>query len=499
MRSPMHTKAATFDAIGNNSTDGPPTGNRPHSMYNAPHTHEGAEGWTGWGEGGGGGGGKPIPIPLHSNRDNIKEGAKFSTSPGQAQDSSALSATAMEPKQVNHKPKEPALPTNDSRSRKASEPPPSLLVLFDHDMASSRRAMKQQKSVDEIHLKQSSFDSSHLQTIQGSPKHVRRIKSPSMFEKTPTTAKAGTSSGSSSDKSKETSGMHRAPSHPHLNSATSSPQVMHVYGLPPAGQPLVKARSIQQLRMDSQEEDSVSIRRSNSASSGKADVRDNSLALKQSRSKENLMREELNLRKTPSKESILVKDAGGGGEVSISKERTAPSKDMQMGAAISVETTQAPLIGSQRGSPSKLHADVRRRNSSQPWGRKDLEGFYGHRHIRPKSMIETSSFRQGGQYSFDFNPAPPNLLVQMFWTSVSLLESDFEREFMMALRLLSKVGTPCLGVVSAQFTLLILHVYKFMSKVVIADFHLSSSRSKEIGNFYLTLHPIYLPIGFGSY
>jgi len=214
---------------------------------------------------------------------------------------------------------------------------------------------------------------------------------------------------------------------------------MHVYGLPPAGQPLVKARSIQQLRMDSQEEDSVSIRRSNSASSGKADVRDNSLAMKQSRSKENLMREELSLRKTPSKESILVKDAGGGGEVSVSKERAAPSKDMQMGAAISVETTQAPLIGSQRGSPSKLHADVRRRNSSQPWGRKDLEGLYGHRHIRPKSMIETSSFRQGGQYSFDFNPAPPNLLVQMFWTSVSLLESDFEREFMMALRLLSKV------------------------------------------------------------
>jgi len=35
---------------------------------------------------------------------------------------------------------------------------------------------------------------------------------------------------------------------------------------------------------------------------------------------------------------------------------------------------------------------------------------------------------------------PPSLLSQLFWTSVSLLESDYEQEFAMALRLLNKVG-----------------------------------------------------------
>ena len=33
----------------------------------------------------------------------------------------------------------------------------------------------------------------------------------------------------------------------------------------------------------------------------------------------------------------------------------------------------------------------------------------------------------------------PGLLSQLFWTSVSLLESDYEQEFTMALRLLNKV------------------------------------------------------------
>ena len=459
IRSPVHIKAATFDAIGSSFTDGLPKNDRPHSLVSSLHVHSSVGGWDrvgrgreegkggGGGEGGeggesegggegegggGGGGGKPVPIPSHSSKEVAKESVKLSVSPGQAQDSSALSATATDAKQITSTPREPPLFTSDLRTRKASEPPPSLSALFDHDMASSRRVMKQ-KSMNEAHLKQSSFDSSHLQRIESSPKHVRRIRSPTMSENTSVT---------SGQLKENFGGMYRAPSHPHLNSTTNSPQLLHMSSLPPAGQPLVKAHSIQQLRAESDGEDPVSIRRSNSAS-GKAGVGGVLLRKKKSKSKESLMREGTSLRKTPSKE--LVKEAGEGGKredgsgVSVGKERTAPSRDTQTSAAISVEPTQAPLVGNQHSSQTKHYTETRRRNSSQPWGRKEVEGLYSSKCTRPMSMIETSSFRRGGQYSFDFNPAPPNLLAQLFWTAVSLLESDFEGEFTMALRLLSKV------------------------------------------------------------
>ena len=463
IRSPVHTKAATFDAIGSSFTDGLPTNNRPHSLVSSLHVHSSVGGWDrvgrgreegkgggggggegggegesegggegeGGGGGGGGGGGKPVPIPSHSSKEVAKEGVKLSVSPGQAQDSSALSATATDAKQITSTPREPPLFISDLRTRKASEPPPSLSALFDHDMASSRRVMKQ-KSMNEAHLKQSSFDSSHLQRIESSPR--RQIRSPTMSENTSVTSSA-------SQLKEDFGGMHRAPSHPHLNSTTNSPQLLHMSSLPLAGQPLVKAHSIQQLRAESNGEDPVSIRRSNSASSGKAGVGGVLLRKKKSKSKESLMREGTSLRKTPSKE--LVKEAGEeeerehGSGVSVGKERTAPSRDTQTSAAISVEPTQAPLVGNQHSSQAKHYMETRRRNSSQPSGRKEVEGLY--KCTRPMSMIETSSFRRGGHYSFDFNPAPPNLLAQLFWTAVSLLESDFEGEFTMALRLLSKV------------------------------------------------------------
>ena len=460
----MHIKAATFDAIGSSFTDGLPTNNRPHSLVSSLHVHSSVEGWDragrgrgeegkggerdegGGGEGGedggevegggggGGGGGKPVPIPSHSGKEVAKESVKLSVSPGQAQDSSALSA--IDAKQITNTPREPPLFSSDLRTRKASEPPPSLSALFDHDMASSRRVMKQ-KSMNDAHLKQSSFDSSRLQRIQGSPVHVHQIRSPVMSGNIPATSSA-------SHLKEDFGGMYRAPSHPHLNSTTNSPQVLHMNMLPLAGQPLVKARSIQQLRVESNGEDPVSIRRSNSASSGKAGVGGVLLRKKKSKSKESLMREGPNLQKTPSKD--LVKETGGGeggdgSGVSVGKkERTAPSSDTQTSAAISVEPTQAPLVGNQHSSQAKHYTEIRRRNSSQPWGRKEVEGLYSSKCTRPMSMIETSSFRRGGQYSFDFNPAPPNLLAQLFWTAVSLLESDFEAEFTMALRLLSKVG-----------------------------------------------------------
>ena len=58
--------------------------------------------------------------------------------------------------------------------------------------------------------------------------------------------------------------------------------------------------------------------------------------------------------------------------------------------------------------------------------------------MRPHSMVDTSALRP--HYSMgELNPTPSALVAQMFWTAVSLLESDFEAEFSMALRLISKV------------------------------------------------------------
>ena len=74
--------------------------------------------------------------------------------------------------------------------------------------------------------------------------------------------------------------------------------------------------------------------------------------------------------------------------------------------------------------------------------------FPAHTHIHThtltchSSMIETSSFRYNMQHpSLDsINPAAHDLLAQLFWTSAGLLESDYEGEYTMALRLMSKVN-----------------------------------------------------------
>ena len=58
------------------------------------------------------------------------------------------------------------------------------------------------------------------------------------------------------------------------------------------------------------------------------------------------------------------------------------------------------------------------------------------------SKMEGLRSHHGSMVALDIHtgPIPPSLLSQLFWTSVSLLESDYEQEFTMALRLLNKVG-----------------------------------------------------------
>ena len=145
--------------------------------------------------------------------------------------------------------KELKLKEADPRSRKSSEPPLSLQALFDPDISLSHQMTKQTSADEVVHLKQSSYDGSHTRTPQGSPKHMRRMRSPAM----PLIG----------------SNIQRTPSHPHLNSATSSPQVAH-FGLAtslPAGT-LLRARSTQQIKAEADAEELSLKRRSYSGESG---------------------------------------------------------------------------------------------------------------------------------------------------------------------------------------------------------------------------------------
>lgn len=127
----------------------------------------------------------------------------------------------------------------DPRSRKSSEPPPSLQGLFDHDMGSSRRWMNKQLSADHVtHPKQHSLDNTHLRaTTPQSPKlHTRRVKSPSTSDKN---NRVELTEGVLSGR------IQRTPSHPHLNSPLGTPLVTKSLS---NDSPMIRAHSTQQLQ-----------------------------------------------------------------------------------------------------------------------------------------------------------------------------------------------------------------------------------------------------------
>jgi len=78
-------------------------------------------------------------------------------------------------------------------------------------------------------------------------------------------------------------------------------------------------------------------------------------------------------------------------------------------------------------------------------GTRHPSGDHIPRHSSSSSMLRSRS-SQSLRPSHDVSgPAADDrltVLVQMFWISVSLLESDFEYEFLLAVRLLDKVYQP---------------------------------------------------------
>ena len=104
-----------------------------------------------------------------------------------------------------------------------------------------------------------------------------------------------------------------------------------------------------------------------------------------------------------------------------------------------LSTTRLPL--SHQNSPSKIEREsIRRRISADP-ERDRIHSAPGTRgRNRPRSMIETSSFHHLHYGSIDLGLATSSdCLSQLFWTSVSLMLSDYEVEFSLALRLFGKV------------------------------------------------------------
>ena len=151
----------------------------------------------------------------------------------------------------------------DPRSRKSSEPPLSLQALFDPEIHFSRHMNKQTSADEVVHLKQSSYDGSRAHTPQGSPKHMRRMRSPAM----PLIGGE----------------MQRTPSHPHLSSAASSPHVVYTNLATslPSG-PLLRARSTQQIKAETDAEELSLKRRSYSGEgAGKADMQNMSVLVQQ--------------------------------------------------------------------------------------------------------------------------------------------------------------------------------------------------------------------------
>ena len=108
----------------------------------------------------------------------------------------------------------------------------------------------------------------------------------------------------------------------------------------------------------------------------------------------------------------------------------APAEELDPG------TNQMGLGAEHGGSGSATPVRPFSVRTSSAGLRKDLSDSSISSRIRPRSMIETSC---GMSHSREVKATPPDVLAQLFWTSCSLLESDYEDEFILALKLFSKV------------------------------------------------------------
>ena len=113
-------------------------------------------------------------------------------------------------------------------------------------------------------------------------------------------------------------------------------------------------------------------------------------------------------------------------------------EQLREGARTAGPSAAIRLPLSHQNSPTKIEKDpFKRRISADP--EKSHLSWMSKAKGRPRSMIETSSFHHGHHQPIDLGfTLSSDFLAQLFWTSVSLLESDYEGEVLLALRLLKK-------------------------------------------------------------
>lgn len=102
-----------------------------------------------------------------------------------------------------------------------------------------------------------------------------------------------------------------------------------------------------------------------------------------------------------------------------------------MGSNIAVASSQSKETTGSSSKVSQLHKIVSESRM--------LQHKLDHKSISA-SRVEGSRSHHGSMATLDYiHTGVSGLLAQLFWTSASLLESDYEQEFAMAMRLLNKV------------------------------------------------------------
>ncbi len=218
--------------------------------------------------------------------------------------------------------------------------------------------------------------------------HVQHVESPKQDSLT-----ARSHNTSVSSEGSESVSIIRVPSHPDLR---LRPQLAKVDSLDSS--PIMRARSVNQLQQDLDSETSLKRR----AYSG-------------------------------SRETVP-------GFAGLMKDNSQMRQSLDRLRSTQYKGTPSRLPLSHQNSPCKMEKErVGRRISADP-ERERVHSAGSKGRGRPKSMIETGSYAHYRNPSMDFVlSASQDFLSQLFWTSVSLLESDYENEYYLAQHLFGKV------------------------------------------------------------
>ena len=225
----------------------------------------------------------------------------------------------------------------------------------------------------------------------------------------------------------------RVPSHPDLRINSHSPpkKSSHLY-LPPDGSPIIRARSVSQLLQAGEGEEGGEQEEKHYKRRSYSGSRETVPGYSVLSSSPSL------LTKTPHQvRGSLDKLREKTHHVSSSSQFPSAAPLTQVMTAPPTHHIPLPPL-SHQNSPTR--ENLRRRISADPERERAQSAGTSRTRNRPRSMFETGSAHismttMGGDFSL---MVASDLLSQLFWTSVSLMLSDYEIEFSLALRLFDR-------------------------------------------------------------